>query len=89
LRNPIISKHGYLVYIVKLPIVEAVKTCPQISHEDLSTLQKPDRLSPLEPHFVSEATKITGQDVDQGSSRLVCCFYAVQETAVIFLKEQS
>jgi hypothetical protein len=88
LRNPIISKHGYLVYIVKLPVVEAVEACPQISHEDLGALEDPDGLAALEPHFVPEALKIIGQDVDQSRCRLVCRFYAVQEAAIIFLENE-
>jgi hypothetical protein len=85
LRDSIISKHGDFIYIVKMPIIFAIESGPEICHADLSSLEKADILPVLKTNNVVETGEVLSEDVDKSSSGMVGSLYALYEAAFVFL----
>jgi hypothetical protein len=85
LRYAVIRKHGDLVDVPKFAVALAFKAGPEISDENLGSLEELHTLAVLKAKLVVETAKGVGQEVYQGSSGVGAGGDAVCETARVFL----
>lgn len=87
LRDAVVGKHGDLVNVPELSVSFAVKTGPDIRHQDLGPFEEADRFaSAFKPALVVEAIEVPREQVDQPGGGPFGGFYALREAAAVFLQ---
>ena len=86
LRHAVVGEHGDLVDVPEGAVALALEAGPDISDENLGSLEQPDGLlAPLEAVLIPEAPEVLGQQVDQAGGRAVGGGDEVGWVAVVFL----
>lgn len=64
LWNSIVGKHSDLVYVVELAVSRTLKTCPEVSHNDLGPFKKTHAFAVFKTDFVPKAREVASQEID-------------------------